>query len=157
MSPPGYLVRELARIPPCAPIPGPEITRPDSYWRTRAARTGRIDDGMADDHDGQNGVRAVVEPCQDYGLGENPQRVAAAALQMSCESSVRVDARAPKGRQAPRGPEGAEARLQCGSGQSEWRPHCSKATRASARAAVINSWIGTDSLGPCARPASPGP
>jgi hypothetical protein len=69
----------------------------------------------------------------------------------------RVDARAPKGAKHQSGPQATEAGLQCGSGQSEWRPHCSKATRASARVAVINSGIGTDSLGPCARPASPGP
>jgi len=119
---------------------------------------GRIDDDMANDHDGQNGVRAVVEPCQDYELGQNPQRIAAGSAAMSGQRSVRVDARAHKrGAKHQGGPQCAGVRLQCGSGQSEWRPHCSKATRASARVAVINSGIGTDSLGPCARPASPGP
>jgi hypothetical protein len=103
------------------------------------------------------GVHAVVEPCQHLRIGSESTTNCNGSTAMSGQRSVRVDARAPKGRQHQGGQQGAEVRLQCGSGQSEWRPHCSKATRASARVAVINSGIGTDSLGPCARPASPGP
>ena len=72
-----------------------------------------IDGGVADDHDGQTAVGAVVEPGEDHGKSQGPHEIAAEALPRRSQRSAQVDARVPREHRAC-GPESIEATLQPG-------------------------------------------